>query len=633
MHNTAPDGDTTPSSTTSNAGIVRVSLEPSGDASQLPNGSLSQYTIVRLGVYGVFNGVKVDDATEHAYVARSFILPLLPAIAFERFLLTVRVRAGGTDKRIVAKLTYNDDPTFTQTMEVDKTLTNSFAGYRWGFQLDRPGTATTYNQHGHTLLDAASFSYTATAATPAGVRGRVISVGGTTVYEENNSTQLEAVTITNGTAPTANRLLQAAELRGKLYIVNYAADTNDATTEPSFLVYDPSSADTLFSMLDYNLALGGTYAAVLPDGLSTSAVKCELVATYRDALLFAGKRGAGNEWYLTKRGASPETVVAASAPEGSATAFVADTSVTSFVVGSTSEAGRVGEPITALMRHSDDYMLFGCQSSVWVLRGDPNIGGTLDVLDPRHGVISASAHCRGPGSSSFFLALDGLYVIPYGGQQEPIPLSKKLPQELRYINVVQNRVFLAYDVIHEGIIIAVTRIDGGQGSYFFYDMDTQGFFPMKFPSHCEPTFLHYYSADLPSQRAVLFGGRDGYIRQFDDFGQSQNDDGIEWTSRMKIGPVLLAPSGYSDGMVREVIPQTAVGSGDVNMFIQVGDNAETAIEAVERAGFTARAGLQLTWTPTLRGNACYIGFEKTGGKSWAMEKMTVVREPLGKLRP
>lgn len=496
------------------------------------------------------------------------------------------------------------------SLAITKTLVTAPAtSQRFGFDMFRRRSSS--ETSGTLKVGPMSLAYTGDGTPASGVRNRIVAIANLDdaptkqgLFEEDNASRLIDVStniVAGITAVTVGRLYQAVDLRGILYIVNYSGDAN-----ARLLHYTPLSN-----------AL---------DQATGSPTACELITTYRDALLLAGKRGEGGEWHLSKRGASHADLIGS-------TAWTADTSVTSYVLGSTSEAGRIGEPITALMRHSDDYMLFGCHSSIWILRGDPNIGGTIDVLDPRHGVITASAHCRGPGSSSFFLALDGLYAIPYGGQQEPIPLSKKLPQELRYINLGQNRVFLAYDVVHEGIIIAVTRIDGGQGTYFFYDMDTQGFFPMRFPTHCEPTFLHYYSADAPGQRAILFGGRDGYIRQFDDFGRSQSDDGVDWTSRMVLGPILLAPSGYADGMLREVIPQTAVGSGDVTMFVQVGNNAETAREAVERNGFTARAGLQLTWTPQLRGNACYIGFEKTGGTSWAMEKTTIVREPLGKLRP
>lgn len=537
--------------------------------------------------------------------------------------LIARVNADATANKVILRAVSNHSSAFTMTVE--KTIGTAAVGERVGWSMVRSLAVSLVGNPPAVQLNQWDFQFTADNVSQSGVRNRAITVGGTHLMEENNASTL--IDVTETTNPTAGRLLQAVDLRGKLYIVNYAADSGVETTEPEFLIYDPA-ANTLKSMRNLNDA---TDLDVVPLQLRTTAVKCELITTYRDALLLAGKRGDGNEWYLTKRGADPAAITW-DATIGTATSFLADTSVTSFVVGSTSEAGRIGEPITALMRHSDDYMLFGCQSSVWILRGDPNLQGTIDILDPRHGVISASAHCRGPGSSSFFLALDGLYVIPYGGQQEPIPLSKKLPQELRYINLGQNRVFLAYDVVHEGIIIAVTRTDGGKGSYFFYNMDTQGFFPMEFPSHCEPTFLHYYSADSPGQRAVLFGGRDGYIRQFDDFGKSQNDDGVDWTSRMVLGPLMLGGTGYEDGVLREACGELAIGSGDVTVTAMVAASVEKALTSPRTFSFTLKDGIKKSHYPLLRGGAAYLKLEKTGGNAWGLEKVTVVRERLGKQR-
>ena len=43
------------------------------------------------------------------------------------------------------------------------------------------------------------------------------------------------------------------------------------------------------------------------------------------------------------------------------------------VAGSNADAGELGDTVKALIPYKDDYLIFGCSQTMWLLRGDPAI--------------------------------------------------------------------------------------------------------------------------------------------------------------------------------------------------------------------------------------------------------------------
>jgi hypothetical protein len=111
-----------------------------------------------------------------------------------------------------------------------------------------------------------------------------------------------------------------------------------------------------------------------------------------------------------------------------------------------------------------------------------------------------------------------------------------------------------------------------------------------------------------------------------------HDDGVNFESFILIGPIPLGGGGYGDGILREVIAQLATASGPLTLEIQVGDSIESAYRAIPRDAFSLVAGKNLTSSPRLRGNACFLRLSSLGGVAWAHEQMSIVRERLGKQR-
>jgi hypothetical protein len=76
--------------------------------------------------------------------------------------------------------------------------------------------------------------------------------------------------------------------------------------------------------------------------------------------------------------------------------------------GGNSHAGKVGDPIVAQIPFRDDYMVYGGTVSMWLLRGNPASGGSLDELTRETGIVSPEAYCLGPNNELYWMGITGL---------------------------------------------------------------------------------------------------------------------------------------------------------------------------------------------------------------------------------
>ena len=194
----------------------------------------------------------------------------------------------------------------------------------------------------------------------------------------------------------------------------------------------------------YTLTWTGDFYGVPPLG-------CPLCCTYRGRLVLAGP---GIVWYMS-RVLDPTDFD-----------FGYDPNDPSRAVGGTSTTtGGIPEPIVALIPHSDDYLIFGCERSLWLLTGDPAYGGTISALSRDIGVLGPGAWCTLPDSSVVILSRDGLYLIPAGAGSPPQPISRPLlPAELVDLDWQANVISMCYDVEGRGIHLSPLRsMPAGRG--------------------------------------------------------------------------------------------------------------------------------------------------------------------------
>ena len=348
---------------------------------------------------------------------------------------------------------------------------------------------------------------------------------------------------------------------------------------------------------------------------------CDIVAVFNDRLCWAGDDLVPEAVYMSKVGDPTDYDYGTNLPDE---AFVYDP-------GRVAGAPFIGDAITALIPHLDDYLVIGCKRSIWFQRADPALGATPEPISREIGILKQSAWCYTPEGTIVAMTLDGLYLIAPGPEGSLQRLSRdRMPQELVNIDTDLNDVLVEYDTLRNGINIFVTPTNPGPTQHFWFGWQMKEFSPETYSSDFEPKAIASHALGGVGPRKVILGCRDGYLRVHED--SAHTDDGENFHSHVLIGPIMLGGNGYYEGMIREVVGQLAEDSGEVTMKIRTGDSIESAYRATSRVSYTMRAGKNRTWRPNLRGNACFIELSSEGGEAWAFEQLSIVRERLGKQR-
>jgi hypothetical protein len=377
---------------------------------------------------------------------------------------------------------------------------------------------------------------------------------------------------------------------------------------------------------------------VYPGGASgTMPTIAYLGCLYRGRCVLAGNPNYPFQWYMS-RVADPWDWAYAS------------NDATSPVAGGNADAGELGDIIRALVPYQDEYLIFGCSGSMWVLRGDPASGGSLEELDLTLGIFGADSWDFDGDGNFYFFSTEGLYRMSAG--LGPIaPLSDGVLPHLAVdeaLDPTVHRVIVAYDPARKGVVVTITTLATGDNSNYFYDLRTQGFYPETYPAACGVYSAVYYNSVDDAYRGLLLGGSDGYIRVFDD--SEKNDVGT--SSDSTITSTMILPIIQNEDDDREVRLQSltvtlAGGAADgtfsdtdavtINYFAD--DSAEEVVESIldldtpHTTTALTGPGRQYRLRARVRGQA--VGLEmanSTSDSTWAIERIAAMIEAVGKVR-
>jgi len=426
----------------------------------------------------------------------------------------------------------------------------------------------------------------------------------------NLDTYNYAVVITNGTGAVTD---------GTYYIDSIAAGELTLTAAPgdgscSFhierapKIYDPT-ADTL------TLWQASSGNGQVPTG-------CDNIDRYRGRIVMA--KNDENLWYVSRQFDPLDWNYGADSTDyGRA------------VAGSAAEAGEVGQNIKAIMPYNDDYMLFGCESSIWILRGDPATpSATLGPVSRAVGCVGGDAWCTTDRGEIVFLADSGLYALAAGGDGFPAQISVRLPRELKGLNSDLYQVSLAYDRRDQGVHIFVYQSGVTQGHWWVdWKRDgAYGIFPVSLPDAQTPFCTLQTSNVIQDSTHVMMGCEDGYLRFFSDFFNT--DDGTEIESYVDIGPFALGDGASREGRIQSMQATLGYTSGSVDWSVRVDRSAEAAFlsETFDSGTWDNTEGVQLTDRLKLRGMACIIRLDNSGLTPWSMEHISAILEKLAEQR-
>jgi hypothetical protein len=342
------------------------------------------------------------------------------------------------------------------------------------------------------------------------------------------------------------------------------------------------------------------------DGVGQVPQGCPFITRYLDRIVLAGAAIAPHVWFMSRQGDALDW-------------DYSQTDSQAAIFGTNSEAGVPGEAITALVAFSDDYLIIGCTSEIWRMRGDPKFGGQLDSLSRKVGIISKDAWCFGPSGELIFLTLNGIYGLAAGGNSFPESMSRDtLPEEFLNIDPATVTANLEFDSYGHGIHIYLTPESSNARTHWWMDWERKTFWPVSLDSAHEPTATAAVQGVAIGDSNVILGGRDGTLRRLSDL--SAADTGVAYETYAFIGPIGLSQDGKT-GSIVTMSGEIAIGSGDVTWATYPAETFEGAETAAVSDTGTWIAGLNASVRPACRGQAMVLKLTGETARTWSVEQI------------
>ncbi len=298
------------------------------------------------------------------------------------------------------------------------------------------------------------------------------------------------------------------------------------------------------------------------------------------------------------------------------------------VAGNLSDSfGLIGDVITCLIPYNDDTLVVGCDHEIHILRGDPGAGGQVDLVTRAIGMAFGLPWCVDPsGTIYFFSNRTGVFSMVPG--QPPQRISDAIQQTLQQIDTGKFGVCMGWDDRFQGLHVFVTELSGpAPTTHFYYDQRNQAWFTDVFEDeNMNPLVCTVFDGNLPTDRVLLIGSWDGYVRAIDP--DAVDDDGVEINSEVWIGPLLS--KNLDDVTLKALQAVLAQGSGPLTYSIHIGATAELALnsEAVDSGEW--ELGRNLSSRVKWADHAIYV--KLTASNPWAMESIRAITSIHGKIR-
>lgn len=465
------------------------------------------------------------------------------------------------------------------------------------------------------------------------------------------NTKLTVTALT--TAPSKDSIITQATSNATM-VVDFV---NAAKTE----IYGYTTSGTFVTTAGYTLSGGGMDPetrvpsavaeatttphwydyTVYPGGLSGSMPdQAYLGCLYRGRVVLSGNPDYPFQWYMSRQAHIFDFLYAVNDAQAP-------------VAGGSSDAGEVGDIVRCLIPYRDDYLLFGCANSIWVLRGDPALGGSLDEVDLTVGIYGARSWCFDGDGNLFFWGSRGIYKMDknFGNVENISKLSLPALVSDEAPDPSTHRITMIYDRQRNGIVVAITKLSDGTNSNYFLSLlqPSYGLFPETYPEECGIYSAVYYDSNDKSLQGAVLGCKDGYMRTFVDTAKNDDIGGSdEAIDSYVLYPIInIGEEEDFEGKLTSLTIELGGGAaggahGDpdgVSYDIHVADDPETLIEDV-KDGATPFATGTLSGTGRkerirTRSRGAWIGikmYNSTASETFAINKITGKVVPAGRIK-
>lgn len=304
-----------------------------------------------------------------------------------------------------------------------------------------------------------------------------------------------------------------------------------------------------------------------------------------------------------------------------------DLTPTQAIAGNNSPLGIVGDVITALIPYSDDVLIFGGDSTIYILQGDPMAGGQIDLVTKSIGMAWGQAWCQDPYGTIYFVSNRcGIYSFVPG--QQPVRISQPVEQLIADIDTGLTTIRLLWNDRFQGLHVFLTPTRAPAPTrHLFWEMRSGSWWQDQFADpNFDPLCCATFDGNLPGDRVALIGSWDGYVRSVST--TALDDDGLPIDSAVVLGPINAKT--LDDFLLKDLQAVLGESSGQVGYAVHVGSTAEIALSNAPVATGTWGAGRNLDTHIRRAGHAVYVRL--TASNPWALEVIRARVDMMGKVR-
>lgn len=387
--------------------------------------------------------------------------------------------------------------------------------------------------------------------------------------------------------------IDCAVLFGKVYF----------TDGLSYRVFDPRN-DTV---LEWKAVDAGT----LPN-------RCKLVANWRGRAVLARGADDPHNWHMSEQGSPTNWDI-----------FPPVQTATQAISGNNARAGLCPDLINSLIPYNDDLLLFGCDSSLWMMRGDPMAGGVFDLVSDVTGVAFGRSWAKDPeGTLYFFGSRGGVYIMKPGSV--PVSMTQStIERRLNNVNLSQFYVEMFWNTYDDGLHVFLMPFTdtASRTKHYFWERKSGAWYEDTFALTKQPSAAVVIDGDAADDRCLLIGTYDSSIVRWDKLATS--DDGQLIDGKVLIGPIAPDDSEF-DARITNLAAVMA-NQGAVNYKLYASTTPDDKGQPVASGQFVpGRNPIHL-----VRARGAFVWMELQQANAftrWSLESIRLDAYPAGRKR-
>ena len=253
---------------------------------------------------------------------------------------------------------------------------------------------------------------------------------------------------------------------------------------------------------------------------------------------------------------------------------------TQAVAGNTAPAGQVPDVVTTIIPLSDDKLLFGCDHSLYVMRGDPAAGGRIDLFEGDVGMSFGAPWCRDSLGGIYFYGSRGGVFYMNPGTFAISRISEGVESRLRDVPGETTLVRLAYNDREQGVHVFFSGVATGSGNtHLFYDVRTRTWWLDSIgPGAMDVVSPHTVDGDGATDRLLLMGDSSGSVLIWNPDVETDNGNYFPWVCWF--GPISYDNGRH--GIIDEVEAVFGEQNCRCNWDFHTGETAEQAYASQSR---------------------------------------------------